>query len=112
MIIDSKGYKFRRGTGTIFDSVPVKDFDFGTHRGIPCQWCTRCKMSVDTTIEKYNQNQVWGMKQFCKRCGAVTQSAVYYHAETMDLAKQAEADTTSLFNRAKEWSITEEKITK
>jgi hypothetical protein len=110
MIIHSNGYNFRRGTGSPFDAVQAPEYDFGTHRGIPCQWCTRCKMSVDTTIEKYNQNQVWGMKQFCKRCGGVTQSAVYYHAETMDLATAS--DTNSLFNKAKEWSITPEKITK
>ena len=109
MIIDSKGYKFRRGTGSPFDSVPVKDYDFGVDRkGIPCQWCRTCNMSVDTVIQRYNQNQVWGFKQHCKRCGGVTQSAVYYHAESLDLAGQG----SPLFDKAKEWSITPEKLTK
>ena len=109
MIINSSGYKFRRGTGSPFDAMPNKDYDFGSTRGVPCQWCRKCHMSVDTVIQKYNQNQVWGFKQHCKRCGAVTQSAVYYHIATSELVRNGE---TGLFEKAKRWSIEPEKLTK
>ena len=101
MIIHSPGYKFRRGTGSPFDAMAVPGLDMGSHHGVPCQWCTHCKMSVDTRIEKYNQNQVWGMKQWCKRCGSVTQSAVYYHVASLDIAEGG----TPLLDKAQAWSL-------
>jgi len=33
MIINSTGYKFRRGTGSPFDAVAVPGLDMGSHRG-------------------------------------------------------------------------------
>jgi hypothetical protein len=107
MNIISNGYRFRRGTGSPFDSLQSKDFDLGLDANkVPCQWCRRCMMAVDTIIEKYNQNQVWGMKQWCKRCGAVTQSAVYYHVADIG------ATQTDLVEKAKSWADKTEVITK
>ena len=99
MNIISNGYKFRRGTGSPFDAVQPLAFDFGVDRNkVPCQWCTQCHMSVDTVIRKYNQGQVWGYKQHCKRCGTVTLSAVYYHVQSLGEPE------TPLLEKAKAWA--------
>jgi hypothetical protein len=95
MEIISPGYRFRRGTGSPFDVIPNELF--GTNSGIPCQWCHHCQMSVETRSESHNQNQVWGMKQWCRRCGSVTASAVYYHVVDLTTAP------TTLLEKAQEW---------
>ena len=86
VIINSPGYRFRRGTGSPFDVVNNPDVDLGTDGtfGIPCQWCNHCQMSVETRSESHNQNQVFVEKHWCKRCGNVTASAVYYHVQSFD----------------------------
>lgn len=107
MNIISNGYRFRRGTGSPFDAVQPVEFDFGVARnGIPCQWCRKCQQSVDTTIEKYNQGQVYGFKQWCKRCGSVTQSAVYYHVQSL-----TEPETPQV-TKAQDWATTTESLIK
>lgn len=86
MLINSPGYRYRRGTGSPFDWIPNPDIDLGTNgRGVPCQWCRKCKMSVGVTSEAYNQAQVWSKKHTCKRCGSVTSSAVYYSGQDRTL---------------------------
>jgi hypothetical protein len=102
MIIHSPGYRFRRGTGSPFDYVPNPILDLGTTHGIPCQWCHTCKMSVDTRSESYNQNQVYGTKHWCKRCGNVTASAVYYHVASLSEAP------SSLLLKATQWASEKE----
>lgn len=105
MIVNSKGYRFRRGTGSPFDYQ--SQHDLGLQRGgIPCQWCRRCQMSVDTNCISYNQNQVFGQKHYCKRCGAVTASAVYYHVADVGAAP------SDLLVKAAQWATESEKITK
>ena len=98
MNIISNGYRFRRGTGSPFDAIAAPSYDLGVaSNGVPCQWCRTCQMSVDTRSESYNQAQVFGQKHWCKRCGAVTASAVYYHIQNMDTAENR------LCEKAKEW---------
>ena len=98
MNIISNGYRFRRGTGSPFDAVVSPSYDLGVaSNGVPCQWCRICKMSVDTRSESFNQAQVFGQKHWCKRCGAVTASAVYYHVQNM------ETPETTLLAKAKDW---------
>ncbi len=95
MDLISNGYRFRRGTGSPFDSLVKPEHDMSVAKnGVPCKWCPTCKQGVDTKIEKPNQAQVFGFKETCKRCGAVLMSAVYYHVESLStpptpLAKQA-----------------------
>ena len=105
MIINSKGYKFRRGTGSPFDYQATTDIGV-MKGGIPCHWCRHCQMSVDVNCISHNQNQVHGMKYYCKRCGSVTASAVYYHVA--DLA----TPDSDLLIKAKAWAAEPEKITK
>lgn len=96
MHIISKGYRFRRGTGSPFDALTTLDLGVARN-GVACQWCRVCQMSVDTHSQSYNQAQVWGQKHWCKRCGAVTASAVYYQVSD---ASQA---PTSLLTKATDW---------
>lgn len=99
MNILSKGYRFRRGTGSPFDHVQESGVDLGVaSNGVPCQWCRHCLMSVDTRSESYNQAQVWGQKHWCKRCGNVTASAIYYQILQHDEAP------TGLLVKAQAWA--------
>lgn len=99
MNIISKGYRFRRGTGSPFDAVPNPDLDLGfSGPGVPCQWCRHCQMSVDTRSESHNQAQVWGQKHWCKRCGRVTASAVYFQRGV-----QGVEQNSSLYTKALAW---------
>ena len=103
MNIISYGYRFRRGTGSPFDAMPNPDLDLGCQGpGIPCQWCRHCQMSVETRSESYNQHQVWGQKHWCKRCGHVTASAVYFHVGVQVM------DPPALLTAAKAWAKTQE----
>jgi hypothetical protein len=103
MDILSKGYRFRRGTGSPFDYQANPSVDLSVARnGIPCQWCRHCQMSVDTRSESYNQHQVWGQKHWCKRCGHVTASAVYYQVQDVD------KPATPLHDKAVQWAIESE----
>ena len=102
MDILSKCYRFRRGTGSPFDVVPNPGLDLGGSDMIPVQWCTRCNMAVETRSESYNQNQVFAQKHWCKRCGAVTASAVYFHVESLTTPE------TLLLQKAKQWVNTSE----
>jgi len=103
MHILSPGYRFRRGTGSPFDVQPNVDYDFGQSRnGIPCQWCRHCQMSVETRSESYNQAQVFGQKHWCRRCGNLTASAVYYHVQDMT------TPATTLLEYATQWAQTPE----
>lgn len=100
MNIISNGYGFRRGTGSPFDALPNPDIDLGNQprsKGIACQWCRHCSMSVDTRCESYNQNQVWGQKHWCKRCGNVTASAIYFNVGIQVV------DPPALLTQAKRW---------
>ena len=109
MNLISNGYRFRRGTGSPFDAIQPVEFDFGVARnGVPCQWCRTCQQSVDTTVETYNQGQVYGFKQWCKRCGSVTQSAVYYHLVSLDDT----APAPPLLEKAQSWAGQSESLTK
>ena len=98
MDIISKGYKFRRGTGSPFDAMPNPDVDLGGSAAIPVQWCYKCHMAVETRSESYNQAQVYGQKHWCKRCGAVTASAVYFHVACVG------EPPTDLLTKATQWS--------
>ena len=103
MNILSKGYWFRRGIGSPFDYQPNPDLDLGSYgKGIPCQWCRHCQMSVETRSESYNRHQVWGQKHWCKRCGQVTASAVYFQRGIQP------SNGPTLLAAAKEWSKTQE----
>ena len=95
MNIHSPGYRFRRGTGSPFDSLP--NSDFGQSSGVPCQWCFHCKQSCDVEIVRPNQAEVFGFKQTCKRCGNVTASAVYF--QVADISKPA----PTLYEKAIAW---------
>ncbi len=107
MNIISNGYRFRRGTGSPFDSMQSASYDMSVARnGIPCKWCPTCNQGVDTKIEQPNQAQVFGFKETCKRCGAVLLSAVYYHVQSLGEAPN------SLLTQAQEWAGEAEKITK
>ena len=107
MNIISNGYRFRRGTGSPFDSMQSQSFDMSVAKnGIPCKWCPTCKQGVDTKIEKPNQAQVFGFKETCKRCGAVLMSAVYYHVESFS------EKPTDLLKKALLWTSETECITK
>jgi hypothetical protein len=98
MNIISNGYRFRRGTGSPFDYQANADFDLGTYgKGIPCQWCTTCKMSVETRSESHNQAQVWGQKHWCRRCGNVTSSAVWFQRGVQGV------QDSSLYDKALIW---------
>ena len=101
MNIISPGYRFRRGTGSPFDAVSELDLGY-QGPGIPCQWCRHCKMSVDTRSESYNRHQVWGQKHWCRRCGNVTASAVYFHVGVRVV------EGPDLLKAAKEWTRTKE----
>lgn len=105
MIINSEGYRFRRGTGSPLDYQSTHDLGL-MRGGIPCHWCRHCQMSVDVKSISYNQNQVFGQKHYCKRCGAVTASAVYYHVASL------EEPESNLLLKAKQWAVEPEKITK
>jgi hypothetical protein len=98
----SPGYRFRRGTGSPFDALPNPGMDLGLSKGVPCHWCHFCQMSVDVRSEAYNRNQVFGQKHWCRRCGRVTASAVYYHVQALDEAP------TALFESAQAWMHTPE----
>jgi len=105
MHIISDGYRFRRGTGSPFDSIQTIDMAVARD-GVPCKWCPTCQQGVDTKIEKPNQAQVFGFKETCKRCGAVLMSAVYYHVQTIT------EQPTQLVQDALLWTSETEKITK
>ena len=98
MNIISNGYRFRRGTGSPFDAVANPGIDLGGSDMIPVQWCHRCSMAVETRSESFNQAQVFGQKHWCKRCGAVTASAVYFHVESLTTPE------TPLLQKAKQWA--------
>lgn len=105
MNILSNGYRFRRGTGSPFDAMPNPDMDIGSYgKGIPCHWCRRCQMSVETRSEAYNRHQVWGKKHWCKRCGAVTASAVYFQRGLQV------SDGPTLLAAAKDWMHEKEQV--
>ena len=104
MNIISNGYRFRRGTGSPFDYQPNPDFDLGTYgKAIPCQWCRTCKRSVETRSQSYNQAQVWGQKHWCRYCGNVTASAVWFQRGIQTV------QTYKLFEKAKAWKTAPEK---
>lgn len=98
MDIISNGYKFRRGTGSPFDAQPNTSFDFGSTDKKPIHWCTFCLMDVNVGVESYNQNQVWGKKYWCKRCGGITSGAVYFHVGKLN------EQSTPLLERAMQWA--------
>ena len=102
MNIVSKGYRFRRGTGSPFDAVSHPTMDLGSTAAIPVQWCHKCNMAVETRGESFSQAQVYGQKHWCKRCGAVTASAVYYSWARID------EQPTELCKKALIWSNTNE----
>ena len=103
MNILSKGYRFRRGTGNPFDVLPNPKVDLNASEAIPVQWCHKCNMAVETRNEHFNQAQVYGDKHWCKRCGAVTASAVYYSwAQT--------GEKTELVKKAELWANEREKV--
>lgn len=106
MIINSNGYRFRRGTGSPFDAQPNTSFDLGGTEQKPVQWCTHCMMEVRVNTAAYNQNQVWGKKHWCQRCGGVTASAVYFHVGSLMTPE------TPLLKKAMAWAATPEHITK
>ena len=102
MNIHSPGYRFRRGTGSPFDAVPNPGVDLGGSTAIPVQWCRTCSMAVETRCESYNQAQVYGQKHWCKRCGSVTASAVYFHVQEIG------TPGTPLLRNAQAWANTDE----
>jgi hypothetical protein len=107
MNIISNGYRFRRGTGSPFDSLVKPEHDMSVARdGVPCKWCPTCKQGVDTKIITPNQAQVFGFKETCLRCGAVLMSAVYYHVQSLS------EQPTTLVNKALLWLNERECITK
>src|ERR1043166_6899280 len=104
MNIISNGYRFRRGTGSPFSYLPNPDLDLGySGKGVPCQWCKKCNMSVDTRSESRNVAQVWGQKHWCRRCGSVTSSAVYFQRGVQTFT------WSQLKEEARSWSLTPEK---
>ena len=103
MNLISNGYRFRRGTGSPFDHVGNPAIDMG---GSSYQWCRSCQMAVEAAHASYNQHQVWGQKHWCKRCGEVIASAVYFHAGNIATIP------TPLFEKARQWAATKEHITK
>jgi hypothetical protein len=105
MNIISNGYRFRRGTGSPFDSTASIDMSVA-HNGVPCKWCPTCQQGVDTKIEQPNQAQVFGFKETCKRCGAVLMSAVYYHVQSIT------EEPTALQKKALLWTSETESITR
>lgn len=100
MELISKGYRFRRGTGSPFDAVSHEDFGRNVH------WCRHCHMAVDAEESAYNQHQVWAKKYWCKRCGEVMTGAVYFHAGSIATIP------SQLFEKARQWASTKESITK
>ncbi len=102
MIINSPGYRFRRGTGTPFDATKNKDIDLGGTEQKPVRWCEKCAMEVYTQSASYNQHQVWGQKHWCRRCGNVIASAVYFHVRSIS------TQPVELFHKAVTWAATNE----
>jgi hypothetical protein len=98
MNIISNGYRFRRGTGTPFAATTNKDYDFGGTEQKPVRWCDKCQLEVQTLSASYNQAQVWAQKHWCRRCGHVIMSAVYFHAKS--IAEQP----VQLFEKARAWA--------
>lgn len=102
MNIHSPGYRFRRGTGSPFDATMNEDIDLGGTDAKPVRWCEQCHMEVRTASESYNQHQVWGQKHWCRRCGAVVASAVYFHARNIAF------QPVELLHKAIAWAATNE----
>ena len=105
MELISNGYRFRRGTGSPFDALSNPSVDLGGSMKTPVQWCPSCQQAVETQSASYNQHHVWGQKHWCRRCGAVVASAVYFHAGSIATIP------STLFYKAVEWAKTPETYT-
>lgn len=84
MEVLSHGYRFRRGHGQPF-TVMGKQF------------CTTCKTETDKITEHRSVGNVYGTKQWCRRCGQVMAGGVYYHCPVIT------SIPTSTFSLAVDW---------